>query len=414
LLYINECKENIMWRKVVDWYREWEEEQIAVLEQPELASRAPAGYRRFHARKLAERSPVERQQLRAFSVALKGWRGWLFTAALVVAFTVCGALLHLALPGTGWVTPIVTANVLGIALSFGLFGAWFNYRQLVRRKFRLLLTVVLYALLSAVALSGGVLWISDQSPGAVMDKLPRVLAMILGAGVALAVPMLMIGVLRNRQHAALTGQLQRDAERDRLARELSESQLRLLRAQIEPHFLFNTLGAVQQLAEHGAPRAAALTADLIDFLRASLSEMRSEQVGLAAEFGLVESYLRVMRARLGERLRFSLALPAALEDVQVPSMIVLTLVENAIKHGIEPALRGGEVTVSAEVADGALRVRVRDSGVGMAAQPGAGTGLDNVRRRLQLAYGAQAGLALHDADPGVVADLTIALPGPKR
>jgi LytS/YehU family sensor histidine kinase len=301
---------------------------------------------------------------------------------------------------------------LGLALSFGLFGAWFNYRQLVQRKLRLVLTLVLYALLAAVGLSGGVLWISDQSTAVVLDKLPRMLALILGAGVAFAVPILTIGMLRNRQHEALTGQLQRDAERDRMARELAESQLRLLRAQIEPHFLFNTLGAVQQLAEHDAPRAAELTANLIAFLRASMNKMRSEQVALDAEFGLVEAYLRVMQVRLGARLRFTLTLPPALGQVPVPSMIVLTLVENAIKHGIEPSLRGGEVMVSAEVLGATIRVRVQDSGVGMGAAGGSGTGLDNVRRRLQLAYGAGAGLALHDADPGLVADITIPLQAP--
>jgi LytS/YehU family sensor histidine kinase len=224
--------------------------------------------------------------------------------------------------------------------------------------------------------------------------------------------MITIGILRNRQHEVLTEQLQRDAERDRMARELAESQLRLLRAQIEPHFLFNTLGAVQQLAGHGAPRAAELTANLIAFLRASMSEMRSEQVRLDAEFGLVEAYLKVMQFRLGQRLRFTLALAGALAPVQVPSMILLTLVENAIKHGIEPSLPGGELAVSAALCDGVIRIRVQDSGVGMGAASGAGTGLDNVRRRLQLAYGAAAGLALHDADPGVVADIAIPLPAP--
>jgi LytS/YehU family sensor histidine kinase len=400
-----------MWRKVVDWYREWEDEQIAVLEQPELAAKT-AGYRRVYYQKLAQRSPVERQQLRDFSVAFKGRRGWLATAALLIAFTLCGILLHLLWPARSWVAPVVTANVLGVALSFGLFGAWFNYRDIVRRKFRLLLTVLLYALLAAVGLSGGVLWISDQSSAAVMEKLPRVLAMILGAGLAVAVPMIVIGLLRNRQHEALTEQLQRDAERDRMARELAESQLRLLRAQIEPHFLFNTLGAVQQLAEHDAPRAAELTANLIAFLRASMNKMRSEQVALDAEFGLVGAYLRVMQVRLGARLRITLTLPPALGQVPVPSMIVLTLVENAIKHGIEPSLRGGDVMVSAEVLDATIRVRVQDSGVGMGAAGGSGTGLDNVRRRLQLAYGAGAGLALHDADPGLVADITIPLQAP--
>lgn len=196
-----------------------------------------------------------------------------------------------------------------------------------------------------------------------------------------------------------------------MARELAESQLRLLRAQIEPHFLFNTLGAVQQLAQQGAPRAAELTGNLIDFLRSSMRDMRSEQVSLAAEFGLVESYLKVMQVRLGERLRFGLQLPRALEQVQLPTMILLTLVENAIKHGIEPALRGGEVTVSAQALEGALRIRVQDGGVGMSTLPepdgGGGTGLENVRHRLRLVYGDAASLRLHDGDPGLIADVII-------
>jgi LytS/YehU family sensor histidine kinase len=248
-----------------------------------------------------------------------------------------------------------------------------------------------------------------------MERVSHFMGGVLAGGLAIMVPVLVISILRNRQYEALNVQLQREADQARLARELAESELRLLRAQIEPHFLFNTLGAVQQLAQHGAPRAAELTANLIDFLRSSMREMRSEQVGLAAEFGLVESYLKVMQVRLGERLRFSLQLPRSLEQVQLPSMILLTLVENAIKHGIEPALRGGEITVSAHAMDGAVRIRVQDGGVGMSAiaassncaDSDGGTGLDNVRHRLRLAYGAAAGLALQDGDPGLVADVTI-------
>jgi LytS/YehU family sensor histidine kinase len=138
-----------------------------------------------------------------------------------------------------------------------------------------------------------------------------------------------------------------------------------------------------------------------------MSDMRSEQVSLATEFALVESYLKVMQVRLGERLRYALALPRALEEVQVPSMILLTLAENAIKHGIEPALRGGEVALSADIDGSVLRIRVQDSGVGMSTTPGAGTGLDNVRHRLKLAFGESAGLALQEGDPGLVADITI-------
>ncbi len=169
-----------------------------------------------------------------------------------------------------------------------------------------------------------------------------------------------------------------------LALEESEARLRMLNAQIEPHFLFNTLGAVRQLAEQGAPLAAELTANLIAFLRASLAEMRSEKVTLRADFALVEAYLKVMQFRQGSRLSYSLDLPEDLADCSVPSMMLLTLVENAIKHGIEPSLRGGHIGVRAALEHGALKLTVRDSGAGMSDTPGSGEGLDNIRKRLQI------------------------------
>jgi LytS/YehU family sensor histidine kinase len=263
-----------------------------------------------------------------------------------------------------------------------------------------------------VTSTGLSMWLEGQPLAHAMGRVSNFLIGLLIGSFNIMAPVLIISMVRNRQYESRNLQLQRDAEQARLARELSESQLRLLRAQIEPHFLFNTLGAVQQLAQHGAPRAAELTGNLIDFLRSSMRDMRSEQVSLAAEFGLVESYLKVMQVRLGERLRFSLQLPRALEQVQLPTMILLTLVENAIKHGIEPALRGGEVTVSADAVDGAVRIRVQDGGVGMSTLPeqddgGGGTGLDNVRHRLRLAYGEAAALNLRDGEPGLIADVTI-------
>jgi LytS/YehU family sensor histidine kinase len=225
--------------------------------------------------------------------------------------------------------------------------------------------------------------------------------------VLVALPGFVLATVRNRHYALLASKLEQDAEQARLARELSETQLRLLRAQIEPHFLFNTLGAVQQLAQEKAPRAAELTAHLIDFLRASMSDMRCEQVSLATEFGLVESYLAVMQIRMGERLRFRIDLPTRLAATRIPSMLLLTLAENAIKHGIEPSLRGGDITVTAQEDANHIRIAVHDSGVGMSDMPGNGTGLENVRSRLRLAYGDSASLALSEAEPGLLAELLI-------
>jgi sensor histidine kinase YesM len=397
-----------MWRKLVNWHREWENELLGVLEQPGTAAMAQSGYRRRMARKVADLSPVERRQLHEFTLANRGWRGYWLLAKLIVLFTVGGGgLLHLLRPDIGWLSAIIVANVLGLVLLFAIFTSWFYYRSVVDQRWKYLRQIFTYG--TAVTLGVGVFKVGfrDVPLAQALDELPRFLGLVFGVSLLAMLPQLAVGLLRYRQYEMLTEQLQAEAERERLARELSESQLRLLRAQIEPHFLFNTLGAVQQLAQHGAPRAAVLTANLIAFLRSSMSDMRSEQVSLATEFALVESYLKVMQVRLGERLRYTLALPRALEEVRVPSMILLTLAENAIKHGIEPALRGGEVALSAETDGDMLRIRVQDGGVGMSTTPGAGTGLDNVRHRLKLAYGAAAGLALQEGDPGLVADITI-------
>jgi signal transduction histidine kinase len=397
--------------RIGNWYRGWESELVAVLAQPELVARMPAGRRRRQAHVLANMPPLQRAQLHAFLLKYRGVRRYWALAGLALLFSLGGALLHLAVPGLQWPSAILVANTVGFSIGAALVSAWFDYRRLTQKKGKLMMVALLYTFVGAATLTGTSIWMKGLPLGQALERASSFLRGVTAGGLVIMLPVLLISLLRNRQYETLNAQLQREAEQAKLARELSESQLRLLRAQIEPHFLFNTLGAVQQLAQQDAPRAAELTSNLIDFLRSSMRDMRSETVALSAEFGLLESYLKVMQVRLGERLRFRLQLPRAFEEVQLPSMILLTLVENAIKHGIEPALRGGEVAVSAEAFEGALRIRVQDGGVGMSTLPepdgGGGTGLDNVRRRLRLAYGEAASLRLLDGDPGLIADVII-------
>ena len=396
-----------MLRKLIDWYDEVEREQLAVLEDPALAVQAKPGLRRYFVSKLANMTPLERKELRDFCVTYQGRRLWMAIAKLSLAFSLAGVVLHLSFDKFSWLGGILTANIIGFTLLSGALAAWFDARYVAATKRKL--AIYCFAGIIAGGLGAGLVSMLIQSTplAEVIQRLPRFFGSA-AAGCALGLaPVLIVGRYRRRKLQALTVQLQHDAEAERLARELSESKLRMLRAQIEPHFLFNTLGAVQQLATDGAPRAAALTADLIAFLRASFSDMRREQVTLANEFATIAAYLRVMQARMGKRLDFSLDLPDALAETQVPSMLVLTLVENAIKHGIEPSLRGGAILVGALVEDGATVIRVRDTGVGMSDTPGDGAGLDNVRRRLALAYGDEARLDLHDADPGVAAEVVL-------
>jgi signal transduction histidine kinase len=399
-----------VWAKLVTWHREWESEMLDVLSNPALAQNAPPGYRRWTALKLAELSTIERQQLRKFSIKYRGWRLYAAIGKLVALFCLAGTLWHLAAPEKfSWQESLVLSNSVGLATLLGLLGQWFNYRRFQGKVTKHILIIILLAVAGAIT-GASVTALQDGRPLLPFaEKAGRVVVI---AGLAVGgVYALMMGVVaswRNREFETLTRQLQLEAERERLARQLSESQLRLLQAQIEPHFLFNTLGAVQQLSEASAPRAAELTANLITFLRASLSGMRAETVTLAEDFALIDAYLKVMKMRLGDRLRFILDLPGPLGERRLPSMMLLTLVENSIKHGIEPSLRGGAVSVLATQLNGAIRLRVQDTGQGMSDKWQFGVGLTNVRDRLQLAYGDTAGFSICGVDAGgVMAEITL-------
>jgi signal transduction histidine kinase len=398
-----------MWARIAKWYRGWEQEQLDVLQNPSLAQHVPAGYRRYFACKVAALSPSERAELYRFSVSTRGTKIWWALGKLCLVVSLVALLINLAfLPDTLWWKTVIVANVIGLALATSLVGVWFNYRKIARAKGKALFQMVGLGVVGGVY--GGIVAtiVKGEPLLTALETLPRTIAIVtLGSAALIAAPLILVAVLRNRHYEHLAAQLQRDAEQERLARALSETQLRLLRAQIEPHFLFNTLGAVQQLAEEQAPRAAELTSHLIAFLRGSMSDMRCEQVSLETEFGLVDAYLRVMQIRMGERLRVRIDLPTALADTPIPSMLVLTLAENAIKHGIEPSLRGGVVAITAHDDGQHIRITVQDSGVGMSDMPGNGTGLENVRSRLRLAYGEQACLALSEAEPGLLAELLI-------
>jgi signal transduction histidine kinase len=397
--------------RLVNWHRAWEDEILAVLADPSLAGETQSGYRRRTAEKLAKMSAIERRQLREFSVAYRGHKGYLALGKLVLLFCLVGAAVHLLVPAKfSLVESLVLSNLLGLSLGFGFFSVWFNYRRLPRPGLRPFLVATGLASLGALTGASTVALV-DGKP--IFEPLEKIGSIVLFAGLGVGLVYTLIHSVvagwRNREYELLTTQLELQAQQDRMARQLSEASLHLLQAQIEPHFLFNTLGAVQQLAQVECPAAASLTAHLITFLRASLSDMRTDKVTLTSEFSLIEAYLQVMKTRLADRLEFSLELPVDLSEVSIPGMLLLTLVENAIKHGIEPALRGGSIEVRAQRLDSDLWIQVRDSGVGLVATPGVGVGLTNVQERLRLAYGGAATFTLEPQEPqGSIA--TIRLP----
>jgi LytS/YehU family sensor histidine kinase len=192
----------------------------------------------------------------------------------------------------------------------------------------------------------------------------------------------------------------------------AEQQLALLQAQIEPHFLFNVLGNVRRLYRTEPQAGAKTIASLLRYLREALPKLRSQRARLGDELELVRAYLDLFQVRMGERLSFSIEADPALYAVEFPPMLLITLVENAIKHGIEPSGRGGHVLVRAQRTGKSLEVAVIDDGAGFAAAAGSGcgVGLVNLRRQLAARYDSQARLALESHAPrGVCATIVIPL-----
>ena len=200
------------------------------------------------------------------------------------------------------------------------------------------------------------------------------------------------------------------AEIDRLAldREMAEARLQVMQAQIEPHFLFNTLANVRRLYQTDIATGSRMMDNLMRYLEVALPRMRQSQSSVDRELGLVEAYLGVQAVRMGRRLSFELDVPPALRTLSLPPMMLLTLVENAIKHGLNPLPEGGRIVVSAQRDGEWLKLEVRDDGRGFRESSGAGTGLANIRARLALLHAEEATLSLtENAERGVTSTLVL-------
>jgi hypothetical protein len=191
------------------------------------------------------------------------------------------------------------------------------------------------------------------------------------------------------------------AEKEGLERQVAEARLQALQAQVEPHFLFNTLAAVEHLIETDPPRAATMQRHLIAFLRGAMPRMRGEAVTLGDEVELCRNYLAIMKIRMEDRLDFSIDLPPELAGASFPPLMLQSVAENAVKHGLEPKATGGSILISARAAAGRLRVAVADSGLGfgVADTTGTGIGLNNIRERLAGLFGDKAALVISPNAP---------------
>ena len=207
--------------------------------------------------------------------------------------------------------------------------------------------------------------------------------------------------VRGEQRAVVAESRERSAS---YARQLAEARLMVMRAQVEPHFLFNTLAHVQALQEIDPPQASVMLERLIAYLRAAMPTMRESTSTLGREIDVVRAYLELLRIRMGERLRYAIDLPDELAAVAFPPTMIATLVENAIKHGLEPKRDGGSVAIRVHSVDDRVEVLVADDGLGLggSATAGTGVGLTNTRERLAMLYGGLAELVVEPNAPSGV------------
>ena len=320
-----------------------------------------------------------------------------FIAMLMVA-NLCGLLIHGATAGLN-----------------RLLGGWpRRSRGLPRAAFHTAVSVacVLSGITMANALiSGGPALRVLAQPGVVLQCV-AIAALI--AGITLVVHrnaerrvQLALAAARQQEHEAATARL------------LAEARLGALQAQIEPHFLYNTLANVVSLIGTQPDTARHMLERFIDYLRASLATSRAQTTTLGEEAHLLGAYLDVLAVRMGERLRWRIDVPAALREVTIAPMLLQPLVENAIAHGLEPKMSGGEVTLSAAMVGAQLQVLVSDTGVGIdfdaggpvSTKPGGGVGLGNLRERLRTLYGSEARVELLENQPcGLTVRLLLPLP----
>ena len=200
-----------------------------------------------------------------------------------------------------------------------------------------------------------------------------------------------------------------DLERSEYERQALDARLHLLQAQVAPHFLFNTLANVQALVDAGSPQASAVLRSLVAYLRAAVPRINEPATTIGQELRLVQAYLELMHMRMPDRLRFTTHADPATLQLRCPPMTILTLVENSVRHGIDPSEDGGHIEIRVERRDGRCRIRVSDTGVGLRiSQGGLGTGLATLRERLQLVFGDDASLTVTALRPqGVCAELDL-------
>lgn len=331
--------------------------------------------------------------------------GWPRLRVLLLATVVLTAL-WLPIFESSWLLPPTRVLFVGFVqlLAFGVLERW--PRRLPSWVARWVLQVAAVAFVTpfAVAL---IYSLTTWSLPEVWSADPKKLfgfGLLTAAGLLVSPWVAMSALYRHINGQAAQQALSFELERSEFARDALDSRLRLLQAQVEPHFLFNTLANVRELVDSGSPQASTVLNSLITYLRAAVPNLHTHVTTLGHELELVRAYLELMHIRMPDRLQFDIQTTPDALAVCCPPMTLLTLVENAIRHGIDPSEDGGLIRITLSLHDGYCLAQVSDTGVGVQAHTvpsnkGLGTGLANLRERLQLIFAGQAQLTLQAVEP---------------
>ncbi len=347
---------------------------------------------------------------RALDAGLKrNWKWWL--AAFVVVAASGTVALEMSLPKIGWARSFIVMGLLCAGFVGVIGSAWYSHGKYTGPRARSAYGVFLVTLFAGGLVGAIVASFDIGSPITRIsaEKLGAVFGVVVVVGAVLVAMIAVIAYARSRQAAQRMALLQAEADRERLTRQGVQAELKLLQAQVEPHFLFNTLANLRFLVQTQSPNALAMLDHLIHYLRTALPEIRAESSTLGREIELARAYLEILRIRMGGALEISAGVAPELAAVSFPPLVVLTLVENAIKHGVAPMGRG-RVSVHASAGGAGLRVAVEDDGRGLVEPIGQGVGLGNVRERLRAIYGEAARVDLVSrAGGGTVATVEVPL-----
>lgn len=331
-----------------------------------------------------------------------GWRRVRFTLLVSGLFGIFLGLLS----ETTMIIVVARAMLVGLSamLAFGLFEQWPRRVRSGLARSALQIVSVMVVIPFAAMLAYGL----TVAHGTKFDEKHMMgFAMLTVTGMLFA-PWIAVGaMLKQRDAFAREQALAFELEKSNLERKALDARMRLLQAQVEPHFLFNTLANVQALVDTGSPQASQVLTSLIAYLRAAVPRMHEAATTLGQELDLVRAYLELMQMRMPDRLEFALRIDPAAKNLNCPPMTLLTLVENAVRHGIDPSEEGGRINVDVTLHNGRCSVRVSDTGVGLrSTSAGLGTGLSTLRERMQLTFGGDAQLRLTEVEPhGVRAEL---------